>query len=136
MGDTGALTLEKDILLQLGKLGALKFFEESFDAFRDLDLSYASEEHNEEDNTIGEKDGHVKRIVRSGKKEVRGSKRVQASEKAKRISVQSSNNQKHFIQQNASSARRASSSKKRRMMIAENEAEMSKGVKVISFSVL
>lgn len=133
LADSDALILERDILLQLGRLGALKLFHaclsKSVDAPDACEVSDAVVEK----KMSSKRDNHVKRIIRSGKRETRKSRSEIKSAKPNQnspISLLSTANLKWLQQPSVSSHRRASNSKKRRSIIARNEAEMSKGVKV------
>lgn len=135
LADSNALNLERDILLQLGRLGALKLFHtclsKAFDAPDACEVSDAVVEK----KTSSKRDNHVKRIIRSGKSEMRKSRRERNSAKPNQnspFSLLSTGNQKWLQQPSVSSLRRASNSKRRRSIIARNEAEMSRGVKVVA----
>nr|AKC88701.1 sigma factor [Pelargonium transvaalense] len=135
--DSNALRLERDILLQVQRLGALKLFN-IFLSSRTIGTS----------NVVGLSDVRIevtrdcttsrpmgKRIVRSGKKDKRKSTKERVLENDKRISSLSllkKTTRSIFQQPSISSAKRASNSKSRRLMIAKNEAEMATGVKVMA----
>lgn len=133
--DSDALKLERDILMQLGRLGALKFFNACLsrapETSNALDLSDVLIENIEESKASGKFNDPVgKIIVRTGKKEERKSRRERAASqngnKATLVAIQS-DLRKHTF----SPAKKASSFRRRRLTIARNEAEMSKGVKVL-----
>nr|AKC88702.1 sigma factor [Pelargonium x hortorum] len=133
--DSNALRLERDILLQVQRLGALKLFN-IFLSSRTMETS----------NVVGLFDipgikdcttsrPMDKRIVRSGKKDKRKSTKERVLENDKKISSLSllkKTTQSIFQQPSISSAKRASNSRSRRLMIAKNEAEMATGVKVMA----
>lgn len=132
--DSDALNLERDILLQLGRLGALKLFHtclsKAFNAPDSCEVSDAVVEK----KMSNKRDNHVRSIIRSGKREMRKSRRERQSAKPNQnspFSLLSTANQKWLQQPSVSSHRRSSNSKRRRSIIARNEAEMSRGVKVI-----
>lgn len=129
--DSGVSKLEKEILLQLGRLGALKLFDiclsRTLKTSSFLDLSEIPTE------PIEEQKMDRKVIVRSGKKEERRSrKRTSDDSKISSDSLPLKPMSKGFKNPTISSVRRASNSRSRRLMIAKNEAEMSVGVKVIA----
>ncbi|KAF8033940.1 hypothetical protein BT93_C0276 [Corymbia citriodora subsp. variegata] len=135
LADSHALNLERDILQQLGRLGALKLFHtclsKAFDAPDACEVSDAVVEK----KMISKRNNDVKRIIRSGKRETRKSRRERKSAKPNQnspFSLLSIANQKWLRQPSVSSRRRASNSKRRRSIIARNEAEMSRGVKVVA----
>ncbi|KAL6216529.1 hypothetical protein ACLB2K_009752 [Fragaria x ananassa] len=129
--DSGVSKLEKEILLQLGRLGALKLFEiclsRTLKTSSFLDLSDVRTEPIEEPKM------ERKNIVRSGKKE-EGKSRKRTSYDSKKFSgtLPVKQMREGFKKPNPSSVRRASNSRSRRLMMAKNEAEMSVGVKVIA----
>lgn len=128
--DSGVSKLEKEILLQLGRLGALKLFEiclsRTLKTSSFLDLSDLPTEPIEEHKM------ERKNIVRSGKKEERKS-RKRTSYDSKKFSgtLPVKQMREGFKKPNPSSVRRASNSRSRRLMMAKNEAELSVGVKVV-----
>nr|AKC88697.1 sigma factor [Pelargonium echinatum] len=135
--DSNALRLEREILLQVKRLGALKLFNiclssRTIETSNVLDLSDVPIE-GIKDCTESHPMG--KRIVRSGKKDNRKSRRERVLENHKKISSLSllkKTTQSCFQQPSISSAKRASHSRSRRLMIAKNEAEMARGVKVMA----
>nr|AKC88684.1 sigma factor [Erodium trifolium] len=128
--DSNVLRLERDILQQLARLGALKLFDtclssRTFESSNILDLSDSPTEDtkNTEDRVF----------VRSIKKEKRKSRRERVLENGKKmsnLSLTMKTKEKSF--QQPSSAKRASYSRNRRLMVAKNEVEMARGVKMIS----
>ncbi|XP_031382739.1 RNA polymerase sigma factor sigC-like isoform X2 [Punica granatum] len=131
------LNLERDILLQLGRLGALKLFQTclskalSASMPEPFDLSFAMIEQKEEQKGREEIEKIAETIIRSGKGGLRKSKREGDSKKANQM-LKSSLLPSTDVQPVNSSARQTSNSKRRKSTIAKNEAEMSKGVKVIA----
>lgn len=128
--------LERDILVQLERLGALRLFHiylsRTLKSSTIFDLFDTPTELIKESRVNGIVDVHTgKVIVRSGKKEERKSRRERASEKAY-LSSPSKSSQQGFQRSNFSSIKRSSNSRSRRIIIAKNEAEMSRGVKVMS----
>nr|AKC88685.1 sigma factor [Francoa sonchifolia] len=135
--DSSVLRLESDILLQLERLGARNLFDTCLSKTLEdsNDLSNVPIEHMEEQKTVIAMDDQIGKIfVCSRKKEERKSKRARASENASKISsmpLRSKTARKGYQQPAHSSSKRGSNSRGRRLMIARNEAEMSRGVKVI-----
>nr|AKC88693.1 sigma factor [Pelargonium australe] len=135
--DSNALRLERDILQQVERLGALKLFNiclssRTIETSNVVDLFDVSIE-GIKDCTTSRPIG--KRVVRSGKKDKRKSSRERVLENQKKISSLSllkKTTQSCFQQPSISSAKRASHSRSRRLMIAKNEAEMARGVKVMA----
>ncbi|KAJ9183534.1 hypothetical protein P3X46_007376 [Hevea brasiliensis] len=131
--DSDALNLERDILLQLGRLGALKLFNTCLRrTLADVPTENIGEckINNASNDLVNEV------IIRSGKKQERKSRRERASSKIGRLAYSLSLPSEHI--QNGpgkpifSSAKKASNFKSRRLIIARNEAEMSRGVKMVS----
>lgn len=134
--DSGLGRLERDILVQLERLGALRLFHiylsRTLKSSTIFDLCDTPTELIREPQMNGTVDVHIgKVIVRSGKREERKSRRERASEKAY-VSSPSKSIQQGFQHSNFSSIKRSSTSRSRRIIIAKNEAEMSRGVKVMS----
>ncbi|OMO66884.1 RNA polymerase sigma-70 [Corchorus capsularis] len=137
--DSDVLTLEREIVLQLGRLGALKLFNICFSrtikASSVLDLSdvpASSGEFNTNGSTDSQKD---KIVVRSRKKKPRQRRRDKLLEKPTTVSSQVlplKTLHGRLKMPNVSSGKRVSDSRSRRLMIARNEAEMSKGIKVVA----
>lgn len=140
--DSGMLSLERDIVLQLTKLGALEFFntclsrtlKTSTSSF--LDLSDLPIEdgggHNVNQKTDRQNDDI---IVYSGKKVGRRSIKERARDKADKVASQppATGAVKEKFHNSARFPRkRVFNSRRRRLMVARNEAEMSTGVKVDS----
>ncbi|KAL5850530.1 hypothetical protein ACOSQ4_008543 [Xanthoceras sorbifolium] len=136
--DSDALRLEREILLQLGRFGALKFFDTclsgTLKTSNVLDLSDVPTEKIEEPKTNGTMKDHGKIIVRSKRKERRKLRTARIPENSNTISLLSLPSkavQESFRQSMVSSAKRSSKTRSSRSMIATNEAEMSRGVKVV-----
>ncbi|KAJ4839311.1 hypothetical protein Tsubulata_018122 [Turnera subulata] len=116
LADSEALKLERDILQQLGRLGAVKLLDNclsrSFEISNILGLSDVPTENIEECKTNGAPENHKAKVfVRSGKKEERKRKRESGS------SVSGCN---------------PSKSKSRTLRIPRNETGMAKGAKMAS----
>ncbi|KAG7965999.1 hypothetical protein I3843_08G027800 [Carya illinoinensis] len=134
--DSDVIRLEKDILLQLGRLGAINLFytclSRSLEISNFLDLVDIPSQHREH-KMRSVKDDHIgKKVVRSGKLKERKSRKrtlVNASEISP-LSLPSKVSQKYFGKPTVSSVKKGSRSRIRRLKIARNEAEMSRGVKV------
>ncbi|XVE70970.1 hypothetical protein DITRI_Ditri10aG0112500 [Diplodiscus trichospermus] len=137
--DSDVLRLEREILLQLGRLGALKLFNiflsRTHKASNILDLSDVPAD-NGECNMNGLVDGQKdKIIVCSGRRKQRQKRREKTVENPPMMSTQLlPSNTLHgcFQKPKVSSAKRMSDIRRRRSIIARNEAEMSKGVKVLA----
>ncbi|KAL9363228.1 hypothetical protein Peur_046013 [Populus x canadensis] len=139
VADLDALKLERDILLQLGRLGALEFFNaclsRTLQTSNVLDLSAVPTENTGESKTdgmLGDLTG--KTVVRTGKKEERKFRRERAAsdngKKTTSLSLPSKTVQNNL--QKPTFVKRTSSSSSRRSLIARNEAKMTRGVKVAS----
>lgn len=139
--DSNVVSLERDILVQLERLGALQLFHtclsNTVKTSTSFDMSDAPTEPIGEGQMQGTIDDHVSNVVvRSGKKDERKSRRERALEKADKISVlsmPSKTNNKRPGRPTVSSAKRPSNSRSKRLIMARNEAEMSRGVKVLFF---
>ncbi|XP_038710553.1 RNA polymerase sigma factor sigC isoform X2 [Tripterygium wilfordii] len=140
VADSDALRLEKDILLQLGRLGALKLFDtclsRTLETSNIFDLSDVHTEPIIEYNTNSiNRNDNGEHTVSSGKKGQRKLRRKRAlvnATKGYSRSLPSETIQKDIQWSSTSSLRRTSKSKTRRSMIARNEAELSKGVKLVA----
>ncbi|CAK7353092.1 unnamed protein product [Dovyalis caffra] len=144
VADSDALKLERDILLQLERLGALEFFKACLSRTLQTpnvwDLSAVPIEPIGESKTDGTLDDHIgKIVVRTGKTEERkwrrerGRKTVQNKlQKPTYLSPPSKTVQNNL--QLPTIGRKTSSSRSKRLTIARNEAEMSSGVKVVGIS--
>ncbi|CAN6539987.1 unnamed protein product [Malus baccata var. baccata] len=136
--NSDVLKLEKEILLQLGRLGALRLFNACLSrTLTSSSFFYLSgiptvliEEH-KMDKKVDNDRGKV--IVRSGKKEEKRSrKRALDNARVSSDSLPPKSTWEGFNHPTVSSAKRASKYRKSRLKIAKNEAEMSTGVKVIA----
>uniref|UniRef100_A0A2P2LAL2 Uncharacterized protein n=1 Tax=Rhizophora mucronata TaxID=61149 RepID=A0A2P2LAL2_RHIMU len=132
--DSEVLKLERDILLQLERLGGLKFFKNCLS--RAVKTSHVSELSYISTEKIGEGDQVGELIVSTGKKEERKLRRESASSKRGTKSTFTSLNletvRKSPRKPNFSSTKEESNSRSRRLSIARNEAELSKGIKVVA----
>ncbi|KAI9098010.1 hypothetical protein K1719_025781 [Acacia pycnantha] len=136
--DSEVLKLEKDIKLQLGKLGALEFLNSrlsgSLETSCSLDFSDKHPEQVGEHNTNGKADYHLGKVVvrskRKGNKPIR--KRGLTSTKVLSQSLPSETIQDGLLRLPSSSVKRASNYKSRRATVAKKEAEMSTAVKVLT----
>ncbi|KAK3009000.1 hypothetical protein RJ639_013592 [Escallonia herrerae] len=124
--DSDAVRLERDILVQLERLGALKLFHTFLSRALTVptlvDLADAS-------NGPVEK---PKNVVRSGKKEERRARRQKALEKANKVYglvFHSKSNHKRHQQHEF---RKSSNFRGRRIKVTRDEAEMSRGVKLVA----
>lgn len=121
--DSDVVTLEKDILAQLEKIGALKFLR-TFSEIHKYPLS---------NNPV--KEETIKRIVHSSRKIERKSKRERTSKKVNEICTvefrSQAINRKNSRRVNVSS-RRLSTSRSGKLEITRNEAELSRGVKMVA----
>ncbi|XP_059461280.1 RNA polymerase sigma factor sigC isoform X2 [Corylus avellana] len=138
--DSDNLGLERDILLQLGRLGAINLFNtclsRTLKISNVLDLSDVPTEHVGEHKMKSEVDDHIgKVIVHSGKMKERKSRRERTLKNASEISflsMPSKTIEKRFGKPTVSSVKRASRSRGRRLKVTRNEAEMSRGVRVVA----
>ncbi|KAL2318166.1 hypothetical protein Fmac_032042 [Flemingia macrophylla] len=124
--DSETLRLEKDIILQLEKLGALELFNVCLS--RSLGTSLVLGNTNKVDDSKG------KVVVQSSKKKENKSRRKRASN-ATTVSSPSltlKSDQEDLLRFSASFVKRASNTKNKRIVVAKREAEMSKGVKVLA----
>lgn len=137
--DSDALRLEREILLQLGRLGALKLFNtclsRTLETSNYLDLSdIPTKSVKEHESSSNKMHNHAaKNIVRSRKSKARKS-RGRTSESSRKVSPQlfPSETIGHVLQWPAvSSVKRSSNYRSRSLAISKNEAEMSVGVKVV-----
>ncbi|MED6217954.1 hypothetical protein PIB30_022413 [Stylosanthes scabra] len=131
--DSEALKLESDILLQLGKLGALELFNACLS--RSLELSSHTVElgeHRKKNIKVDEKIDKV--FVQSTRR--KQNKRTQKAFTAVDVPLEpltsKADDKEHTLHSLPASAKKASNCKNRRIMIARREAEMSKGVKVLA----
>ncbi|KAL5558613.1 hypothetical protein UlMin_034824 [Ulmus minor] len=135
--DSDVLKLEREILLQLGRLGALKLFKtclsRTLETSKLLDSSNNLTEQIEERRINSETDSHKgKAIIRSRKREERKS-RKRRLEMNNRVVSQDSETIWHGLQKpTVTTGKRLSNSRRRRLPIAKNEAEMSMGVKAVA----
>lgn len=141
--DSDVVRLERDILEQLERLGALRLFRSfisrTLKSSTCFDLSNAPTENVDEPRVHDSVENHSgKVVVQSGKKELRKSRRKRSLEKESAILQElpletfSNDLQKaKFVP-----ARRKSRSRNKKVTIARNEAEMSSGVKVVSISIM
>ncbi|KAF7817091.1 RNA polymerase sigma factor sigC [Senna tora] len=138
ISDSEALRLEKDIILQLGKLGALEFFNTRLSGSHEtscfVDFSDQRPEQVEDHQTNSKVDALLGKVVvpsRRKKENKPRRKRALTSIEVSSQSLPSKSTQEGLLHLPASSAKRASNYKNRRTMIAKKEAEMSKAVKVL-----
>ncbi|KAK6140892.1 hypothetical protein DH2020_025354 [Rehmannia glutinosa] len=138
--DSNAVRLERDILEQLERLGALRLFHSclsrTLKSSDSIDLSNAPVEIVEERRVNDSVDNHVSKVfIQSGKKELRKLRRTRKSEKESAIYLQelsSDTISRDFQQPKFVSPIRTSRSRNKRQKIARNEAEMSTGVKMVA----
>ncbi|KAI3468161.1 hypothetical protein Pfo_024824 [Paulownia fortunei] len=138
--DSNAVRLERDILEQLERLGALRLFHSclsrTFKSSSSFDMSNAPTEIVEEPRINDSVDNHVSKVfIQSGKKGLRKLRRKRTLEKESATSMQElplETNSKDPQQPKFASARRTSRSRNKRQKIARNEAEMSSGVKLVA----
>ncbi|PSR89323.1 RNA polymerase sigma factor sigC like [Actinidia chinensis var. chinensis] len=134
--DSNVGKLESDILTQLERLGALKLFHaclsRTLKSPTFFDISDSSSQLIKQPPLDGTVDVHVgKLIVHSRKKGKRKSTSERVLQKASVLALHSKPIQKDFQRSNLSSAKRLSKARSRRLCIASNEAEMSRGVKLV-----
>lgn len=139
--DSEAVRLEKDIILQLGKLGALELFNVCLT--RSFGTSLASDHadglleqvgENKRDCNVDDCIGRV--VVKSSKRKENKTRRKRAcvaAEASSQSLLPLKANQEDLLGFPSSFVKRESNTKNRRLMIAKREAEMSEGVKVSFF---
>ncbi|XP_027369170.1 RNA polymerase sigma factor sigC-like isoform X2 [Abrus precatorius] len=136
--DSEALRLEKDIILQLEKLGALELF--NFCLSKSLGTSLVSDytdglaeqvEENERNCKVDDYKGKVF-VQSSRKKETKTKKRAFVPTAVSSQSLPLKASQEDLSRFSASFVKTASNTKNKRIMVAKREAEMSKGVKVLA----
>ncbi|KAH6783596.1 RNApolymerase sigma-subunit C [Perilla frutescens var. hirtella] len=131
-GDSNAVRLERDILEQLGRLGALRLFHSflsrTLKSSSSFDLSNAPTETVDKPRVNDSVDNHTgKVVVQSGKKELRKLRRKRILEK------ESAGMHSNDLQQpKFALARRTLRSRNKKPKIARNEGEMSSGVKMVA----
>lgn len=135
--DSEALRLEKNIILQLEKLGALELFNvcltTSFGTSCILNCTHKVLEQVEENKRNHKVDDYTGKVIvhSSKRKENRRRKRGSVSIAPSSRSLPLDDNQEDPLHSSpASFVKRASNTKKKRAGIAQREVEMSKGVKV------
>ncbi|KAG6391224.1 hypothetical protein SASPL_148977 [Salvia splendens] len=133
--DSDVVRLERDILEQLERLGALRLFNSflssTIKSSTSFDLSKAPTENVDEskvNDSVENRTGKV--IVQSGKKELRKLRRNRSLEKESAILQELPSNDLHKAK--LAPARRNSRSRNKKLRIAGNEAEMSSGVKMVA----
>ncbi|XP_054788741.1 RNA polymerase sigma factor sigC isoform X2 [Prosopis cineraria] len=135
--DSEVLRLEKDIMMQLGKLGALEFFNSrlsgSFETSRFLDFCDKHPEQVCEHKTNGKADYHLgKVVVRSRRKENKPRRKgALTSSKVLSQPLPSGPIEDGLLGLPASSVKRTLNNRNRRAIVAKKEAEMSTAVKVL-----
>ncbi|XVF89134.1 hypothetical protein PTKIN_Ptkin19aG0106000 [Pterospermum kingtungense] len=137
--DSDVLKLEREILLQLGRLGALKLFNtylsRTHKGLNILDISDVPGDSVECNMNGFVDDQRDKIIVSSRKKKQRQKRRESAAQNRTVVSnhlLPPNTPRLYFQKPKVPSAKRMSDSRRRRSIIARNEAEMSKGIKVIA----
>lgn len=131
--DSDVIRLERDIMEHLQRLGARRLFDSFFlsRTLKSSTPSHSSDAPTENvdkprlDDSTENRVGKV--VIKSGKKELRKSRRKRLMEKESDI-----------LQDNPkfSPPRRSLRSRNKKLKVARNEAEMSSGVKVVSFSIM
>lgn len=137
--DSHVVRLERDILEQLERLGALRLFRSflsrTLKSSSSFDLSNVPTENVDEPRVNGSVENHPgKVVVQSGKKELRKSRRKRSLEKESALLHELPSND--LQKPKFDSSRRTSRSRNKKVKIARNEAEMSSGVKVVSISIM
>nr|AKC88688.1 sigma factor [Geranium phaeum] len=138
--DSSVLRLERYILMELSRLGALNLFNSclssrSVEASNVLDFSDVPDEDikNTKNSTRDENAGRI--FVCSTKKDKRKSRKARVlvnGEKLPSLSLTTKTKERASQKPPVSSAERVSQARSRRQMIAKNEAEMAGGIKVIA----
>lgn len=131
VSDSELLKLERDILVHLGRLGALQLFHACLS--RTMDMSYLPAQGTEGKRTNDRNDNDLKKNVifskRKGERKSRQERRLQAT--SKRCACRSENSNEKSMHHVVSSDAKKTKVRGRRTMIAKNEAEMSRGIKVV-----
>lgn len=139
--DSDAWKLEKEILLHLGRIGALKLFNACLPSFLEnsnvMDFfGIPAVKSTDDQNVNSILDHHMgKPIFGSKRREVRKlrKKLLRMSDKVSSQSLPSESVFQVLQHPTNLSLKRASNSKSRRLALAKNEAEMSTGIKVEFF---
>lgn len=142
IADSGVITLERDILVQLERLGALKLFQACLcRTLKPSTLSDLSDTPTEPveapERGAPWEDLVGKKIIHSGKKEERKSRRKRSLHKGNDKFMQgkcSKSRLKEPQMPQFASGRGSSNCRRGRLNIATNEAELSRGVKVVPIS--
>ncbi|KAF3446708.1 hypothetical protein FNV43_RR11888 [Rhamnella rubrinervis] len=137
--DSDALRLEREILLQLGRLGALKLFDtclsRTIETSNFLDLSEKPIESIKEHGTSSKIDNHTaKNVVRSRKSKVRKSRErtLEISNIVPSQPFPSETSGRLLQKPTVSSVKRSPNFRSRRLTTSKKEAEMSIGVKMVA----
>lgn len=130
VSDSELMKLERDILVQLGRLGALQLFHACLS--RTMDMTNLQDQVTEHSRVADRKYNDLtKNVVLSKRKEerkLRQEKRLQAT--SKRCACRSESSSESSMHHVVSSAAKKTRARGRRAMIAKNEAEMSRGIKL------
>lgn len=138
--DSDAVGLERDILEQLRRLGALRLFHsflsKTLKSSSSCDLSNAPTENVDKSRINDSVENHTGKVaVQSGKKELRKSRRKISLEEGSAI-LPSETISNDLQRPKFAPARRNLRSRNKKLKIARNEAEMSSGVKVVSIPIM
>ncbi|KAJ0971404.1 hypothetical protein J5N97_019363 [Dioscorea zingiberensis] len=136
--NTDLLRLEREILVHMQRLGALKLFHACLSS---TISTSATIEHRDCLTECLDARPNNEIIVHSGRKEQRKFRRARASEKARKAATAPSSSSKRITKvrvpsflfpSSSSGAIDSSEAAKKRVVIARNEAEMSRGVKEVA----
>lgn len=140
--DSDALRLEKEIMLQLGRIGGLKVsstcLSKRIVTDNVLNLSDVSVERvgESEKNGVDDRNGKMGKIVvrskRKGRRKLKTGRVMEQSNDAYLLPLPSNPMLESFQKVLVSSEKKSSRTRSGRLVIARNEAELSRGIKVIS----
>ncbi|KAI4376284.1 hypothetical protein MLD38_014065 [Melastoma candidum] len=141
LSDLGVVSLERNILLQLGKLGALDLFHsclsEAVITQDETDLVDHPTPPSDIDKLASKSESQVKRLIASGQKEMRKEKRERRGTRCRANQTSISLLSLDFKRRDTgqlpvSITKGALSSKNKRLIRAQNEVALSRGVKFIA----
>ncbi|KAL9226862.1 hypothetical protein vseg_002625 [Gypsophila vaccaria] len=137
IADSDVVKLERDILVQLGRLGALELFRACFSrTLEDSSFTHLPDSksqlliHHQENKDDNDR---VKRVVHSKRKKERKSKqqkRIQAADD--RCTCKSDTFTEEFMHPSVSYLAKQNKAPRKRVVVAKNEAELATGIKVVS----
>ncbi|CAO2818015.1 unnamed protein product [Amaranthus hypochondriacus] len=124
--------LERDIIAQLGRLGALKLFNACLSRTIDtMDVRADITEDNQENDNRPD-DDLKKKVIFSKRKEERKTRHAKRLQASSRKLVRITESSRDYTHHEAGFAAKKAKARGRRAMLTKNEAEMSKGIKVVA----